>query len=82
MKYMVTKTGFMDGHLYKVGDSFEGEEGMRGKWFVPAAEYVPEVEKPSLKAPSTLSEIARMAPAPGPVTSPGRRPGRPAKTKE
>lgn len=81
MKYMVTKMGFMDGHRYKPGESFDGDEGMEGKWFVPADKYKEELKKAEL-TPSTLSEIARKAPAQGPVTSAGRRPGRPAKTNK
>lgn len=73
MKYIAKSPGFIFGSRIEKGESFEAKEGLKGKWFVPAAEYVPPPAEKLDDEPKTLSEMSRVS-AKGPLARGNKSP--------
>lgn len=76
-KSVVTiKRAYYNDILYEAGVTLEVPARIKGKWFVDADAYVPEVPEEVEPEPDTLSGLANQ-----PVKAPARR-GRPPKARE
>lgn len=59
MRVKAIKEGSYYGVRIRAGVEFEARDGLKSKWFVPVADYVPEPEPDSDKEPETFTEMNR-----------------------
>ena len=59
MRVRAIKEGSYYGVRIRAGVEFEARDGLKSKWFVPVAEYVPEPAPESDKEPETFTEMNR-----------------------